>query len=141
MVYAEMKSDSPEVWLFSKLIYLILIFSPLFTQDSPESDIEREKDKKERERESEKDRARQRSESKHKSPTKKRPGKDSVSLLLPFLPGALRVSGLLRRGGRALSLCSESGAKASLLFPFRLPGKRPKGSGRGERRRPCARAP
>ncbi|KAM9629467.1 pre-mRNA-processing factor 40 homolog A isoform X3 [Harpia harpyja] len=43
--------------------------------DSPESDIEREKDKKERE--SEKDRARQRSESKHKSPTKKRPGKDS----------------------------------------------------------------
>ncbi|NXG77820.1 PR40A factor, partial [Baryphthengus martii] len=45
--------------------------------DSPESDIEREKDKKERERESEKDRARQRSESKHKSPTKKRPGKDS----------------------------------------------------------------
>ncbi|KAF1519733.1 hypothetical protein FQV19_0007682, partial [Eudyptula minor] len=45
--------------------------------DSPESDTEREKDKKERERESEKDRARQRSESKHKSPTKKRPGKDS----------------------------------------------------------------
>ncbi|NWZ25539.1 PR40A factor, partial [Asarcornis scutulata] len=45
--------------------------------DSPESDIERDKDKKERERESEKDRARQRSESKHKSPTKKRPGKDS----------------------------------------------------------------
>ncbi|KAM9010787.1 pre-mRNA-processing factor 40 homolog A isoform 5-T5 [Guaruba guarouba] len=45
--------------------------------DSPESDIEREKDKKERERESEKDRVRQRSESKHKSPTKKRPGKDS----------------------------------------------------------------
>ncbi|NXC15897.1 PR40A factor, partial [Corythaeola cristata] len=45
--------------------------------DSPESDLEREKDKKERERESEKDRARQRSESKHKSPTKKRPGKDS----------------------------------------------------------------
>ncbi|NXL05112.1 PR40A factor, partial [Mesembrinibis cayennensis] len=45
--------------------------------DSPESDIEREKDKKERERDSEKDRARQRSESKHKSPTKKRPGKDS----------------------------------------------------------------
>lgn len=45
--------------------------------DSPESDIEREKDKKERDRESEKDRARQRSESKHKSPTKKRPGKDS----------------------------------------------------------------
>ncbi|XP_062434140.1 pre-mRNA-processing factor 40 homolog A isoform X6 [Rhea pennata] len=45
--------------------------------DSPESDIEREKDKKDRERESEKDRARQRSESKHKSPTKKRPGKDS----------------------------------------------------------------
>ncbi|NXW82015.1 PR40A factor, partial [Alopecoenas beccarii] len=43
--------------------------------DSPESDIEREKDKKDRE--SEKDRARQRSESKHKSPTKKRPGKDS----------------------------------------------------------------
>ncbi|KFQ28015.1 Pre-mRNA-processing factor 40 A, partial [Mesitornis unicolor] len=43
--------------------------------DSPESDIEREKDKKERD--SEKDRARQRSESKHKSPTKKRPGKDS----------------------------------------------------------------
>ncbi|XP_065606914.1 pre-mRNA-processing factor 40 homolog A isoform X1 [Cyrtonyx montezumae] len=46
--------------------------------DSPESDIEREKDKKERE--SEKDRARQRSESKHKSPTKKRPGKDSMDL-------------------------------------------------------------
>ncbi|NXY48307.1 PR40A factor, partial [Ceuthmochares aereus] len=45
--------------------------------DSPESDAEREKDKKERERDSEKDRARQRSESKHKSPTKKRPGKDS----------------------------------------------------------------
>ncbi|KFW09961.1 Pre-mRNA-processing factor 40 A, partial [Eurypyga helias] len=45
--------------------------------DSPESDVEREKDKKERDRESEKDRARQRSESKHKSPTKKRPGKDS----------------------------------------------------------------
>ncbi|NWU58051.1 PR40A factor, partial [Dromas ardeola] len=45
--------------------------------DSPESDVEREKDKKERERESEKDRARQRSESKHKSPTKKRLGKDS----------------------------------------------------------------
>ncbi|NXS55723.1 PR40A factor, partial [Brachypteracias leptosomus] len=45
--------------------------------DSPESDLERDKDKKERERESEKDRARQRSESKHKSPTKKRPGKDS----------------------------------------------------------------
>ncbi|XP_025914074.1 pre-mRNA-processing factor 40 homolog A isoform X7 [Apteryx rowi] len=45
--------------------------------DSPESDIEREKDRKDRERESEKDRARQRSESKHKSPTKKRPGKDS----------------------------------------------------------------
>ncbi|XP_068263480.1 pre-mRNA-processing factor 40 homolog A isoform X4 [Nyctibius grandis] len=45
--------------------------------DSPESDIEREKDKKERE--SEKDRARQRSESKHKSPTKKRPGKDSAN--------------------------------------------------------------
>ncbi|NXI55475.1 PR40A factor, partial [Chloroceryle aenea] len=45
--------------------------------DSAESDLEREKDKKERERESEKDRARQRSESKHKSPTKKRPGKDS----------------------------------------------------------------
>ncbi|KFP38581.1 Pre-mRNA-processing factor 40 A, partial [Chlamydotis macqueenii] len=43
--------------------------------DSPESDTEREKDKKERD--SEKDRARQRSESKHKSPTKKRPGKDS----------------------------------------------------------------
>uniref|UniRef100_A0A8C0ZH52 Pre-mRNA-processing factor 40 homolog A n=1 Tax=Cyanistes caeruleus TaxID=156563 RepID=A0A8C0ZH52_CYACU len=47
--------------------------------DSPESDVEREKDKKERERDSEKERARQRSESKHKSPTKKRPGKDSVS--------------------------------------------------------------
>ncbi|NXJ00854.1 PR40A factor, partial [Psophia crepitans] len=45
--------------------------------DSPESDVEREKDKKERERDGEKDRARQRSESKHKSPTKKRPGKDS----------------------------------------------------------------
>ncbi|KFO91311.1 Pre-mRNA-processing factor 40 A, partial [Buceros rhinoceros silvestris] len=45
--------------------------------DSPESDMERDKDKKDRERESEKDRARQRSESKHKSPTKKRPGKDS----------------------------------------------------------------
>ncbi|NWH56278.1 PR40A factor, partial [Geococcyx californianus] len=45
--------------------------------DSPESDAEREKDKKERERDSEKERARQRSESKHKSPTKKRPGKDS----------------------------------------------------------------
>ncbi|XP_053926027.1 pre-mRNA-processing factor 40 homolog A isoform X2 [Cuculus canorus] len=45
--------------------------------DSPESDAEREKDKKERERDSEKDRARQRSESKHKSPTKKRLGKDS----------------------------------------------------------------
>ncbi|NXA07320.1 PR40A factor, partial [Sapayoa aenigma] len=43
--------------------------------DSPESDLEREKDKKERD--SEKDRGRQRSESKHKSPTKKRPGKDS----------------------------------------------------------------
>uniref|UniRef100_A0A8C3U636 Pre-mRNA-processing factor 40 homolog A n=1 Tax=Catharus ustulatus TaxID=91951 RepID=A0A8C3U636_CATUS len=48
--------------------------SPL---DSPESDVEREKDKKERERDSEKERARQRSESKHKSPTRKRPGKDS----------------------------------------------------------------
>uniref|UniRef100_A0A8C3R0K3 Pre-mRNA processing factor 40 homolog A n=1 Tax=Cyanoderma ruficeps TaxID=181631 RepID=A0A8C3R0K3_9PASS len=46
-------------------------------RDSPESDVEREKDKKERERDSEKERARQRSESKHKSPTKKRPGKDS----------------------------------------------------------------
>ncbi|XP_032645840.1 pre-mRNA-processing factor 40 homolog A isoform X3 [Chelonoidis abingdonii] len=45
--------------------------------DSPESDIEREKDKKEKERENEKDRPRQRSESKHKSPPKKRPGKDS----------------------------------------------------------------
>ncbi|NXF26935.1 PR40A factor, partial [Rhodinocichla rosea] len=45
--------------------------------DSPESDVEREKDKKDRERDSEKERARQRSESKHKSPTKKRPGKDS----------------------------------------------------------------
>ncbi|NWQ70613.1 PR40A factor, partial [Neopipo cinnamomea] len=45
--------------------------------DSPESDLEREKDKKERERDSEKERGRQRSESKHKSPTKKRPGKDS----------------------------------------------------------------
>ncbi|NXS82975.1 PR40A factor, partial [Erpornis zantholeuca] len=45
--------------------------------DSPESDVERDKDKKERERDSEKERARQRSESKHKSPTKKRPGKDS----------------------------------------------------------------
>ncbi|NXF06226.1 PR40A factor, partial [Smithornis capensis] len=45
--------------------------------DSPESDLEREKDKKERERDGEKDRGRQRSESKHKSPTKKRPGKDS----------------------------------------------------------------
>ncbi|KFP72446.1 Pre-mRNA-processing factor 40 A, partial [Acanthisitta chloris] len=45
--------------------------------DSPESDLERDKDKKDRERDSEKDRARQRSESKHKSPTKKRPGKDS----------------------------------------------------------------
>ncbi|NWS14671.1 PR40A factor, partial [Pachyramphus minor] len=43
--------------------------------DSPESDLEREKDKKERD--SEKERGRQRSESKHKSPTKKRPGKDS----------------------------------------------------------------
>lgn len=59
----------------------------MFTQDSPESDIEREKDKKERE--SEKDRARQRSESKHKSPTKKRPGKDSVSFLVSFLSDAL----------------------------------------------------
>ncbi|NXG05610.1 PR40A factor, partial [Sakesphorus luctuosus] len=45
--------------------------------DSPESDMERDKDKKERERDSEKERGRQRSESKHKSPTKKRPGKDS----------------------------------------------------------------
>ncbi|CAM5147204.1 unnamed protein product [Eretmochelys imbricata] len=45
--------------------------------DSPESDTEREKDKKEKERENEKDRTRQRSESKHKSPPKKRPGKDS----------------------------------------------------------------
>ncbi|XP_053900123.1 pre-mRNA-processing factor 40 homolog A isoform X1 [Malaclemys terrapin pileata] len=45
--------------------------------DSPESDTEREKDKKEKERENEKDRPRQRSESKHKSPPKKRPGKDS----------------------------------------------------------------
>uniref|UniRef100_A0A672UYX8 Pre-mRNA-processing factor 40 homolog A n=1 Tax=Strigops habroptila TaxID=2489341 RepID=A0A672UYX8_STRHB len=61
----------------SKQIFNIFNISSLFTQDSPESDIEREKDKKERERESEKDRARQRSESKHKSPTKKRPGKDS----------------------------------------------------------------
>ncbi|XP_066468071.1 pre-mRNA-processing factor 40 homolog A [Tiliqua scincoides] len=43
--------------------------------DSPESDVDREKDKKERE--NEKDRNRQRSESKHKSPPKKRPGKDS----------------------------------------------------------------
>uniref|UniRef100_A0A8D0KP84 Pre-mRNA-processing factor 40 homolog A n=1 Tax=Salvator merianae TaxID=96440 RepID=A0A8D0KP84_SALMN len=43
--------------------------------DSPESDAEREKDKKERE--NEKERSRQRSESKHKSPPKKRPGKDS----------------------------------------------------------------
>lgn len=60
----------------------------MFTKDSPESDIERDKDKKERERESEKDRARQRSESKHKSPTKKRPGKDSVSFLISFLCNA-----------------------------------------------------
>ncbi|XP_067405533.1 pre-mRNA-processing factor 40 homolog A isoform X2 [Emydura macquarii macquarii] len=45
--------------------------------DSPESDTEREKEKKEKERENEKDRPRQRSESKHKSPPKKRPGKDS----------------------------------------------------------------
>ncbi|NXM79087.1 PR40A factor, partial [Serilophus lunatus] len=45
--------------------------------DSPESDLERDKDKKERERDSEKERGRQRSESKQKSPTKKRPGKDS----------------------------------------------------------------
>nr|XP_056717092.1 LOW QUALITY PROTEIN: pre-mRNA-processing factor 40 homolog A [Euleptes europaea] len=43
--------------------------------DSPESDVDREKDKKERE--NEKERSRQRSESKHKSPPKKRPGKDS----------------------------------------------------------------
>ncbi|KAJ7428445.1 hypothetical protein BTVI_00584 [Pitangus sulphuratus] len=48
---------------------------PFASQDSPESDLEREKDKKERD--SEKERGRQRSESKHKSPTKKRPGKDS----------------------------------------------------------------
>uniref|UniRef100_A0A8C3TNB9 Pre-mRNA-processing factor 40 homolog A n=1 Tax=Catharus ustulatus TaxID=91951 RepID=A0A8C3TNB9_CATUS len=54
-----------------------LIFPYFSPQDSPESDVEREKDKKERERDSEKERARQRSESKHKSPTKKRPGKDS----------------------------------------------------------------
>lgn len=63
------------------------MFPAVFTQDSPESDMEREKDKKDRERESEKDRARQRSESKHKSPTKKRPGKDSVSARFLF-PGA-----------------------------------------------------
>ncbi|XP_060113435.1 pre-mRNA-processing factor 40 homolog A [Heteronotia binoei] len=43
--------------------------------DSPESDVDREKDKKDRE--NEKERSRQRSESKHKSPPKKRPGKDS----------------------------------------------------------------
>ncbi|XP_072839249.2 pre-mRNA-processing factor 40 homolog A isoform X1 [Pogona vitticeps] len=43
--------------------------------DSPESDADRERDKKERE--NEKERSRQRSESKHKSPPKKRPGKDS----------------------------------------------------------------
>lgn len=55
----------------------ILLF--YFIQDSPESDVDREKDKKERE--NEKERSRQRSESKHKSPPKKRPGKDSVSLL------------------------------------------------------------
>lgn len=47
-------------------------------QDSPESDADRERDKKERE--NEKERSRQRSESKHKSPPKKRPNKDSVSL-------------------------------------------------------------
>ncbi|XP_063174431.1 pre-mRNA-processing factor 40 homolog A isoform X1 [Candoia aspera] len=43
--------------------------------DSPESDVDREREK--RERENEKERNRQRSESKHKSPPKKRPGKDS----------------------------------------------------------------
>ncbi|XP_062821864.1 pre-mRNA-processing factor 40 homolog A [Anolis carolinensis] len=43
--------------------------------DSPESDVDREREKKERE--NEKERSRQRSESKHKSPPKKRPGKDS----------------------------------------------------------------
>uniref|UniRef100_A0A803V0R4 Pre-mRNA-processing factor 40 homolog A n=1 Tax=Ficedula albicollis TaxID=59894 RepID=A0A803V0R4_FICAL len=63
----------------SKLDFKIFSINiPIFPpQDSPESDVEREKDKKERERDSEKERARQRSESKHKSPTKKRPGKDS----------------------------------------------------------------
>lgn len=85
MVYIEMKSDFSEVWLFYKLVFPIFNIPPLFTQDSPESDVEREKDKKERERDSEKDRARQRSESKHKSPTKKRPGKDSVSFLVFLL--------------------------------------------------------
>ncbi|XP_070587631.1 pre-mRNA-processing factor 40 homolog A isoform X2 [Erythrolamprus reginae] len=43
--------------------------------DSPESDVDRERERKERE--NEKERSRQRSESKHKSPPKKRPGKDS----------------------------------------------------------------
>lgn len=57
---------------FSLAGYLLLS-----TQDSAESDVDREKDK--RERENEKERSRQRSESKHKSPPKKRPGKDSVS--------------------------------------------------------------
>uniref|UniRef100_A0A8D2LP91 Pre-mRNA-processing factor 40 homolog A n=1 Tax=Varanus komodoensis TaxID=61221 RepID=A0A8D2LP91_VARKO len=47
----------------------------VFHLDSPESDADRERDKKERE--NEKERSRQRSESKHKSPPKKRPGKDS----------------------------------------------------------------
>lgn len=64
------------------------LFCIFFPQDSPESDAEREKDKKERERDSEKERARQRSESKHKSPTKKRPGKDSVSSA-SFFPSCL----------------------------------------------------
>ncbi|XP_042302987.1 pre-mRNA-processing factor 40 homolog A [Sceloporus undulatus] len=45
--------------------------------DSPESDVDREREKKERE--NEKERSRQRSESKHKSPPKKRPGKDSAN--------------------------------------------------------------
>lgn len=71
-----------------KIFNINIKYSHFFPQDSPESDVEREKDKKERERDSEKERARQRSESKHKSPTKKRPGKDSVSSA-SFIPEAL----------------------------------------------------
>lgn len=75
-----------EFKIFNMNIHYSVFF--FFPQDSPESDVEREKDKKDRERDSEKERARQRSESKHKSPTKKRPGKDSVSSA-SFFPSCL----------------------------------------------------